>query len=136
MYHCNAIDTEGKLYSWGRGLYGVLGNGNNDYKLTPQLVETVEGVKQETEPAAKISVMDSTDEMTAVLLDNGLLNTWGKNDRGQLGISAGIGIDMIESECTPTQVEVRDENDRQQLVKDFAVGQNTMLIKTHKDDIF
>ena len=25
MYHTVAVTTEGDLYSWGRGLYGVLG---------------------------------------------------------------------------------------------------------------
>ena len=26
---------------------------------------------------------------------------WGKNDRGQLGLGSGIGIDMVESESQP-----------------------------------
>ena len=38
-YHCVAICDDGNLYSWGIGLYGVLGNGSNSYALTPQINE-------------------------------------------------------------------------------------------------
>lgn len=136
LYYCVAIDTDNKMYSWGRGLYGVLGNGNNDYQLLPHLIETIEGVKQETDPVASVAAFDSTDEMTAVLMDNGMLNTWGKNDRGQLGVPNAIGIDMIESECVPSLVNVEDENQMPQKVKDFAIGQNTMLIRDENDGIY
>lgn len=42
LYHCNAISTTGSMYSWGRGLYGVLGNGSNSHALEPMLNEEVE----------------------------------------------------------------------------------------------
>lgn len=29
MYHTGALTESGDLYTWGRGLYGVLGNGSN-----------------------------------------------------------------------------------------------------------
>ncbi len=29
VYHTVALTAEGDVYSWGRGLYGVLGNGSN-----------------------------------------------------------------------------------------------------------
>lgn len=38
MYHTNAVTTNGDVYSWGRGLYGVLGNGSNSQSLVPELV--------------------------------------------------------------------------------------------------
>ena len=82
LYHCVAIDTENKMWSWGRGLYGVLGNGNNDYQLLPHLIDTIEGVKLESKEPAAVTTFDATDEMTAALMDNGYLQTWGKNDRG------------------------------------------------------
>jgi alpha-tubulin suppressor-like RCC1 family protein len=28
-YHCVAVTDQEELFSWGRGLYGVLGNGGN-----------------------------------------------------------------------------------------------------------
>lgn len=48
-YHCNAIDEEDRLYSWGRGLYGVLGDGSNSPNLSPKLNESMEAIKAETE---------------------------------------------------------------------------------------
>jgi hypothetical protein len=48
------LTTENKLYSWGRGLYGVLGNGSNDYALIPKLNDLVEGIKEESEPHTSI----------------------------------------------------------------------------------
>lgn len=41
-YHCVAVTKDQKLYSWGRGLYGVLGNGSNRESLTPLLNEEFE----------------------------------------------------------------------------------------------
>ena len=37
-----------KLYVWGRGLYGVLGNGSNNYSLLPELNEEFEIIKNES----------------------------------------------------------------------------------------
>jgi alpha-tubulin suppressor-like RCC1 family protein len=54
LYHSVAIDTDNQVYTWGRGLYGVLGNGTNEYSLTPMLNEVMEAVKEETEPHGKI----------------------------------------------------------------------------------
>jgi len=47
LYHCNALSTDDKLYTWGRGLYGVLGNGSNQHSLVPKLNESIESIKQE-----------------------------------------------------------------------------------------
>ena len=47
LYHCNALDENNVLYNWGRGLYGVLGNGSNSHTLLPKLNESVEAIKSE-----------------------------------------------------------------------------------------
>jgi len=39
-------------------------------------------------------------------MKDGSLQMWGKNDRGQMGVGSGVGIDMIESENTPKEVEL------------------------------
>lgn len=38
-YHCVALASDGNLYTWGRGLYGVLGNGSNLQSLVPERIE-------------------------------------------------------------------------------------------------
>jgi len=66
--------------------------------------------------------MDSADEYSTIKLCDGSLYSWGKNDRGQMGTGAGIGIDMIECENVPTWVDLRDENDEPKIPKDFTIG--------------
>jgi alpha-tubulin suppressor-like RCC1 family protein len=74
------LTTDNKLYSWGRGLYGVLGNGSNDYSLIPKLNDLVEGIKEESEPHSSILKIDSADEFSVMMMSDGSLNSWGKND--------------------------------------------------------
>lgn len=106
LYHCCALTEEGDLYTWGRGLYGVLGNGSNQYSLTPVKNEDFSLLKEEN---INIKKIDSAEDYTAVLMDNGEVYTFGKNDRGQLGIGAGIGMDMQESSPIPTLVAFEDQ---------------------------
>ena len=68
------------MYSWGRGLYGVLGNGSNEYSLIPKLNESVEGIKEEEDEPTSILKLDSADEFSLMLMSDGTLNSWGKND--------------------------------------------------------
>jgi hypothetical protein len=65
MYHCMVLTECGKIYTWGRGNYGVLGNGSNKYSLVPELNEELEIVKVE-ENLALIKI-DAADEYSAVL---------------------------------------------------------------------
>lgn len=70
-------------------------------------------------------------------MQDGSLYVWGKNDRGQLGVGSGIGIDMIESESSPTQISVgTNEDGTPKIIKDFHAGMNTMLIKDDKGLIY
>ena len=65
-----------------------------------------------------IAKLDAADEFTGCLLDNGMLYVWGKNDRGQLGVGSGIGIDFIESENIPLPIVL--ENGKK--IKDVHCG--------------
>ena len=38
-YHCVAVTSDQEMYTWGRGVYGVLGNGGNLQSLVPALNE-------------------------------------------------------------------------------------------------
>ena len=124
LYHCNALSTKDKFYSWGRGLYGVLGNGSNAHSLVPLLNEDIEAILND-DHKPKIVKFDSADEFTTMLLSDGNLFTWGKNDTGQMGIGSGIGMDMVESENIPTLIDVKDDNGEFHPAKNFAMGQRT-----------
>ena len=80
--------------------------------------------------------MDAADEYSVIMTQDKLMHAWGKNDRGQMGTGVGIGIDMVECENVPTLVDIRDENDKPQLAKRFAIGQNTMLVQDTNNNIY
>jgi|ERR1712086_1166331 len=54
-YHCVAVDDKNNMYNWGRGQYGVLGNGSNAYSLLPVLNEEFEFQMQQQEEFEKNS---------------------------------------------------------------------------------
>ncbi len=71
--------------------------------------------------------LDCCEDYTGVLMDKAAVFMFGKNDRGQLGIGEGTGMDMIESSVFPNPV-IR-ENGESFLAEDFACGQNNMILK-------
>jgi alpha-tubulin suppressor-like RCC1 family protein len=85
--------------------------------------EYFEMYRQEN-PNNKVIKIDCADEYTGALTEEGSLYVWGKNNQGQLGIGAGIGIDYTESEKFPTPVLKPQE------IKyiDFSCGENTMMM--------
>lgn len=44
-YHSVALCDDGNLYTWGVGLYGVLGNGSNSHALIPTIVDEFKFLK-------------------------------------------------------------------------------------------
>lgn len=79
----------------------MLGNGSNSYSLEPELNEELDILRKEEGEVKTIAQIDSADEYTGVLIQDGSYRVWGKKDRGQLGLGSGIGIDMVESESQP-----------------------------------
>ena len=91
LYHCNVLTEKGQLYNWGRGLYGVLGNGSNQHSLSPILNEELEAMKEEDPEASGISVMDSADEFTVILTKDGELYACGKNTEVKWVLGQALG---------------------------------------------
>jgi len=65
-------------------------------------------------------------------MSNGELLVWGKNDWGQMGVGAGIGIDLVESENIPKEVELDEalplaERENLALAVDVVCGMRTMM---------
>jgi alpha-tubulin suppressor-like RCC1 family protein len=74
-------------------------------------------------------------------MNDGTLYVWGKNDRGQMGVGAGNGIDFVECEVTPKEVDFQEalpEKDRKEpvIITDVCTGSRTMLAKDSKERVY
>lgn len=77
-----ALDGDGKVYSWGRGIYGLLGHGNDDDLSEPKLIEYF---SNNNIVIRKIISKGRTESVYAIDT-NGKMYSWGDNGFGQLGI--------------------------------------------------
>ena len=66
MYHCNALSTTGDLYTWGRGLYGALGNGSNQHSLEPAMNLVTDAMLEDDPESHKITRLESADEFSVI----------------------------------------------------------------------
>eukprot|EP00742_Colponemidia_sp_Colp-10_P002931 GILJ01003128.1.p1 GENE.GILJ01003128.1~~GILJ01003128.1.p1 ORF type:complete len:794 (-),score=80.20 GILJ01003128.1:478-2859(-) len=77
-YHTAAIDSRGQVYTWGWGLNGQLGHGNEQNQEEPRVVE---GLKNY--PVMHIACGDT--HTAAVTSESNDVYTWGGGTDGQLG---------------------------------------------------
>ena len=80
-YSMYAIDTEGKIYTWGYNKYGQLGDGTKEDRSTPICISEIEGSALK---GKKIVSVEGTFSMYAIDTE-GKIYTWGYNEYGQLG---------------------------------------------------
>jgi len=84
--HSSAITESGRLYMWGKGDYGRLGNGNTANQLTP-----VDITNLPSSPLYQIFLQDKIvkvrlgSEFSGALTQSGRLFLWGRGHVGQLG---------------------------------------------------
>ena len=143
-YHCVVICDDGNLYNWGVGLYGVLGNGSNDYALTPVLNEDFvyqRKLAQDDGVDFGFEKISAADDYTAAVMKDGTLFVWGKNDFGQMGVGSGVGIDLVESENIPKELELEDALPEEEkadypLVTDVSTGMRTMMVLDSKNRLY
>ena len=83
-YFCLALDSDGKVYSWGSNYYGQLGDGNKlDDSAVPVAVYT-SGVLN----GKRIVTIAGAYTHSLALSADDTLYAWGANNYGQLGISS------------------------------------------------
>ncbi|MTI55396.1 S-layer homology domain-containing protein [Geosporobacter ferrireducens] len=73
--HSVALREDGRVYTWGKGENGMLGNGSSSGSNTPVQVNNL----------TDVIAISAQGEHTMALKSNGTLWAWGKNDKGQLG---------------------------------------------------
>jgi len=81
LYHTAAIKTDGTLWNWGFNSYGQLGVNDTPTRSTP--VTTILG-------GTNWKSVSCREGNTAAIKTDGTLWTWGRNDRGQLGVNDNI----------------------------------------------
>lgn len=95
-YHTAAISTNGELFTWGGGMYGKLGHGDESGCSLPRKVESsLLGVHV-------ISVACGS-RHTACLSSDGKLYSWGDKENGVSGHGD------IEGECFPVEMPQRNK---------------------------
>eukprot|EP00936_MAST-01D_sp_MAST-1D-sp1_P002006 g2006.t1 len=111
-YHSCVLTREGTVYSFGRNDYGQLGVGSthNHHKPVALRVSSLE------RPLGRIVGIAGGCYHTLVLDVNGRVAAFGRNNHGQLG------IDSLEDQSLPVNVEVRDSRGRRAHVVQVAAG--------------
>ena len=74
---------------WGAGEYGRLGDGGSSDELLPVMVDYFE------EQGIVVQSIAVGHAFNLVLTAEGQLYTWGKNDKGQLGLGGGMSMDVF-----------------------------------------
>jgi len=112
--HLNVLTTEGELLNCGCGSYGRLGNGEeSSMQSYLDSVDVLEALNLE------IVKIDSGNEFTMCLTDEGELYGWGRNEKSQLGVGGGMSIDHYAMESMPIRVEGQIEGKK---IVDVAAG--------------
>ncbi|MGH7217887.1 MAG: IPT/TIG domain-containing protein [Candidatus Microsaccharimonas sp.] len=81
--HSVALSSDGKVYSWGEGAYGRLGEGSTADRPTPVAVDASGALLGKTVVAITVGRMHSL-----ALTSDGSVYAWGYNSEGQLGDSS------------------------------------------------
>ena len=76
-YHTAAVTGNGDLYTWGGGMYGKLGHGNEAGHSTPKRVDALVGLA--------VSQIACGSRHTAIITSSGAIYTWGDKENGVTG---------------------------------------------------
>ena len=83
-----AIDSEGKVYTWGKNDYGQLGNGNTKDRSIPICISDIEGSALKNKKITKVEKGNSYKTYIIARDENGKVYTWGGNEYCKLGNGA------------------------------------------------
>ncbi|KAG8235979.1 hypothetical protein J437_LFUL015133, partial [Ladona fulva] len=81
QYHSMALTEDGRVYTWGWGVYGQLGHGDVEDCVVPTVVKALQGKE-------KITRICGGHCHSLALTDDGSLLAWGSSVFGQLGHGA------------------------------------------------
>lgn len=117
------LDKFGNVYSWGLGIHGVLGHGTEDSSQIPRQIQGL--LKQ------RVRQVSAGGFHAVALTYHGKLWSWGRNNRGQLGIGTAS-----DHECRLTPGPVPSFEDQRYFVLDVGCGDahTTAIVRISKKD--
>ena len=86
-WHSLALTAGGGVWSWGGGVFGRLGHGDEQQQLLPKKVETLEGRRV-------VAVSAGSDHSIALTAD-GATFAWGKGESGRLGHGEDLSNQLL-----------------------------------------
>jgi len=123
--HMAVLTTEGEFLTTGSGAYGRLGNLDTTDQLFLEPVEILAGTI--------IRQISCGHSFTLALTTDGIIYSFGKNDKGQLGTGGGMMVDMYAMSSLPTVIEGHLEN--RNIVK-VSAGHSHSACITDKGELF
>eukprot|EP01016_Furgasonia_blochmanni_P044116 TRINITY_DN6095_c0_g1_i3.p2 TRINITY_DN6095_c0_g1~~TRINITY_DN6095_c0_g1_i3.p2 ORF type:complete len:225 (+),score=68.31 TRINITY_DN6095_c0_g1_i3:756-1430(+) len=127
-----AVNTEKEVYQWGRGEWGVFGDGNSKSLNLPKLNDNLKRMRDDEN--LKIVKLKSNANWTLSLMSDGNLYGWGSNDSGHLGIRSDLGIEMYETTNFPTPMI--NEDFKNAKIKDYAIGENISIVLLDNNEVY
>jgi alpha-tubulin suppressor-like RCC1 family protein len=123
--HMTVLTTEGEVLTCGAGGYGRLGN----YETTDQMfLEPVELL------TTGVTAIAGGKSFTLALTADGVIYSWGRNHKGQLGTGLGLAVDMYAMQAVPEPIE-SDELLGRKVVK-IAAGSSHAACITESGELF
>ncbi|MCF7826663.1 MAG: choice-of-anchor D domain-containing protein [Candidatus Marinimicrobia bacterium] len=117
--HSLALGDDGKLYAWGAGNVGQLGNGSYAHSYVPVEV-TMTGVLA----GKNVTDISAGSNYALALTTDGKLYTWGRNNEGQLGNGS------TDSSSVPVEVDMNGALAGKTVQAIAAGGQHALILTT------
>jgi len=129
MSHSLALTSDGRAYSWGRNIYGQLGNGTATDSLVPVAVTATGALA-----GKMVTAIAAGNSYSLVLASDGGVYGWGYNGSGQLGngniMQSNTPVEAIWHVASPSAVfGAADATDVQ-----FVTGAPSLLVTTPPHD--
>jgi len=118
--HSLLLSTTGQVYAFGQGEYGRLGTGGSGAEKFPVLLQALQ--------KHRVVHVVSGSSFNGALSAEGHVYTWGRHEKGQLGLGVGISPDQSAMESVPTRVEFPGEEHGESVrITQLAAGYKHML---------
>jgi len=129
---CFALNVKKSVYYWGKGDYGVFGDGHTRGHKDPKLHEFFKQVQKSH--GMKIRKIKAAGNYAMAMFNNGTLWSWGENVSGQLGLEDQFNENLENVIKTPLQITAT-EIEGQRIV-DFDLGEEISIFLTNENQVY